>query len=148
MHDTAVLVHHVALWAVLGCIDIIAALPQDTKDNTVVDVWLLLVIHTLPPFKKPVEKIFKAKVAANIFTTPVLQTAVQGRSNVLEGYFKNFLALSEQLVRAGGHKQQRVGSALYTALFREFRQSPQQHDVIPIACQYHPIPTRVIFACQ
>jgi Fanconi anemia group D2 protein len=96
----------------------------------VVDVWLLLVVHALPAYKKPVEKLFRAKILDGGFTVPLLASAVDGHSSALKEYFPCLLALTEQLTRAGGAKQQLCGSCLYAGIFREFRDVASQHEVI------------------
>ena len=102
---------------------------QEITSNTVVDVLLLLVIHTLPAFKKPVEKIFRCKVADNRFTAQLLHSVVKGRSDILSVYFASLLCLTEQLVRSGGPVQIKCGSMLYAALFQEFQDSASQLEV-------------------
>jgi len=103
---------------------------HDSKDTTVVDIWLLLVVHGLPAYKKMVEKIIRQKTTDGSFTAQLLNSAVEGHSGTISNYFPSLLSLTEQLTRAGGEKQQKVATALYLALFREFKDGPSQHEVI------------------
>lgn len=104
---------------------------QEIGENSVIDLWLLVAIHSLPVHRKSVEKVFRQKVAQGGFSVALLESGLQGHAPALRAMFTSLVAITENLTRAGSEKQQKVGSSLYTLLFKHFGDvTIHQHEVL------------------
>ncbi|CAB5380613.1 unnamed protein product [Rhizophagus irregularis] len=99
-----------------------------TTKHMIIDVLVLLIMHSIPGAKKKVENIFRKKIESGLFTRELLEEAITCHYEGLQEYFNNIISLSESLLRSSQQQATlaRAACSLYKSSFMVFETYEQQ----------------------
>ncbi|KAG9294638.1 hypothetical protein G9A89_008117 [Geosiphon pyriformis] len=104
---------------------------KTSMDHKIIDILVLIIMHSLSNMKKKVESLFIKKLAGGLFTNQLLEETITCHAEGLLEYFNSILSLSEVLLRTT--KQQaliaRSACTLYRSSFKVFEAYHRQEIV-------------------
>ncbi|CAG8524822.1 5833_t:CDS:10, partial [Scutellospora calospora] len=102
-----------------------------TNDHKIIDILILLILHSIPSTKKKVETIFHKKIMSGLFTSELLEKTITYHYEGLREYFSDILLLSECLLRSSQQQTtvSRAACTLYRSAFIVFEPYQQQEIV-------------------
>ncbi|RIB11525.1 Fanconi anaemia protein FANCD2 [Gigaspora rosea] len=102
-----------------------------TKNHKIIDILILLILHSIPSTKKKVETIFHKKIVSGLFTPDILENTIKYHFEGLREYFSDILLLSECLLRSSQQQTtvSRAACTLYRSAFLVFEPYQQQEIV-------------------
>ncbi|OPL21558.1 fanconi d2 anemia group, partial [Mytilus galloprovincialis] len=110
-----------------ACVKAIDGIKQP-GDHKVIDIFLLLILHTTNR-KKPVESLVRNKIRAGGITEVLLQDIFTNHNEVLREFFPSILSLAEVLLRSPEPAVSYIACTLYTKAFVAFDSFCQQEIV-------------------
>lgn len=83
------------------------------------DIWLLLILHSVPQYKKHVITVLRRKVIAGVVTAKLLRKSISSHVQALERYFATLLEIGDTFTKSGYHEDslRKFASALYQLCF-------------------------------
>ncbi|CAH1783101.1 unnamed protein product [Owenia fusiformis] len=99
------------------------------SDHKVIDIFLLIIIHSSTSRKKPVESLLRNKVRKGAITEMLLQVTFGGHAEVLRDYFPSILHLAEVLLRSPEPQVSSFAGSMYKHAFSSFDSYCQQEIV-------------------
>ncbi|GLT94035.1 hypothetical protein SLE2022_117980 [Rubroshorea leprosula] len=104
---------------------------ENPRDHKVIDIWLLMLIHTnCNSMRKSIEKIFKKKIIEGCIQEALLDQCICGKRELVQEYFPFFLSLSEYLLACKEQKAREFGIHIYSRLFEEFVDTYSRQEVL------------------
>ncbi|CAG8500289.1 20390_t:CDS:10, partial [Cetraspora pellucida] len=102
-----------------------------TNNHKIIDILILLILHSIPSTKKKVETIFHKKIVSGLFTPDLLEKTIKHHFEGLRDYFSDILLLSECLLRSSQQQTtvSRAACTLYHSAFMVFEPYQQQEIV-------------------
>ncbi|RIA85935.1 Fanconi anaemia protein FANCD2 [Glomus cerebriforme] len=99
--------------------------------HMIIDILILLIMHSIPGAKKKVENIFRKKIENGLFTRKLLEEAITCHYEGLQEYFNNIISLSESLLRSSQQQATlaRAACSLYKSSFIVYETYEQQEIV-------------------
>ncbi|CAI2178598.1 17603_t:CDS:10 [Funneliformis geosporum] len=103
-------------------------------NHMIIDILILLIMHSIPGIKKKVENIFRKKIESGLFTRKLLEETIACHYEGLQGYFNNIISLSESLLRSSQQQATlaRAACSLYHSTFIVFETYEQQEIVVSL----------------
>ncbi|XP_048586773.1 Fanconi anemia group D2 protein isoform X2 [Nematostella vectensis] len=102
-----------------GWIKAIESVTSSAK-HKVIDLFVLLILHSTGNRKKAVESLFRNKIKTGHFTEEMLSAAFCSHSQILREYFTDLLSLSEVLLRSPDHSVCSYACSIYRLAFLAF----------------------------
>ncbi|CAJ0839128.1 14050_t:CDS:10, partial [Entrophospora sp. SA101] len=104
-------------------------------DHKIIDILVLLILHSIKSSKKKVEAIFRKKISVGLFTQSLLKETIINHHAGLEYYFPGILSLSECLLRTSLQDATivRAACAFYHSAFVAFDTIQQQEIICSLA---------------
>nr|CAG8583464.1 7085_t:CDS:10 [Entrophospora candida] len=104
-------------------------------DHKIIDILVLLILHSIKSSKKKVEAIFRKKISVGLFTQSLLKETIINHHAGLEYYFPSILSLSECLLRTSLQDATivRAACAFYHSAFVAFDTIQQQEIICSLA---------------
>ena len=109
---------------------VLKELEKTQTEHTPMDVWMLLVLHSLPGHRPKVHAICRKQAKRGVLTAAVVRRAVAASLSALREYFSEALALAGTLTRDSNPMPRRVGSAFYHTLFVTFEEDFHRQEVL------------------
>ncbi|KAI8368444.1 Fanconi anaemia protein FANCD2 [Choanephora cucurbitarum] len=93
---------------------------ESQREHKVVDVMVLLILHSITSMKKKAESIIKKKIIQDQITASLIQETITYHADGLSNYWSTILSLSESILRSSQQNQllSPCASTLYTASFK------------------------------
>ncbi|XP_031562635.1 Fanconi anemia group D2 protein-like [Actinia tenebrosa] len=88
--------------------------------HKVIDLFVLLILHSTGNRKKTVESLFRNKIKVGHFTEEMLSSAFNSHNQILREYFSNLLSLGEVLLRSPETSVSSYACAIYRLAFASF----------------------------
>jgi len=86
----------------------------------VIDIFILLILHSTGSRKKSVESLFKSKVKGGLFTEELIGEVFSTHVQAIQDYFPSILALAELLMCTNVGAVQSFAGVLYRHMFTCF----------------------------
>jgi Fanconi anemia group D2 protein len=109
---------------------VLKELEKTQAEHTPMDVWMLLVLHSLPGHRPKVQAISRKQAKRGALTAATVRRAVAASHSALREYFSDALALAGTLTRDSNPMPRRVGSAFYHTLFVTFEEDFHRQEVL------------------
>jgi Fanconi anemia group D2 protein len=103
---------------------------QSSNAHSTIDIWILLVQHSLPGSRSKIENTFKKQTQTGCFTPELMHQAIECSNGALCTYFENCKAIADLLVRAADSGCRKAGQTMYVAMFRSFSEDFHRQDVL------------------
>ncbi|KAJ4980681.1 hypothetical protein NE237_031518 [Protea cynaroides] len=101
------------------------------KDHKVIDIWLLMLIHTSGgSLQKGVMKIIKTKIIEGCFKEALFDQCIDGHGDLVRDYFPSFLSWCEYLLACKEQIVREYGIHMYTSLFAEFTDNYSRQEIL------------------
>ena len=97
--------------------------------HTAMDVWILLVLHSLPGHRVKVQATCRKKAKKGSLSPEIIRQAVEASASALREYFSDALELAGTLTRDSPPAARRCGSIFYRALFATFEEDFHRQEV-------------------
>ena len=98
--------------------------------HTAMDVWVLLVLHSLPGHRVKVQATCRKKAKKGALSPDIIRQAVEASASALREYFSDALELAGTLTRDSSPAARRCGSVFYRALFATFEEDFHRQEVL------------------
>lgn len=94
---------------------------QSAAQLLLLDLWILVGVHSIPQHQLKLEKLLVKKAKSGILTPGALAIGISGHGNALKPYFSSLMGIAGILVdQTGSPECRELGSFLYQILFDEF----------------------------
>lgn len=103
---------------------------EKTETHATMDVWMLLVLHSLPGHRPKVQATCRKKAKKGALTAEIIRRAVAASASALREYFSDALELAGTLTRDSNPTTRRCGCSFYLALFATFEEDFHRQEVL------------------
>ena len=100
------------------------------KSHSPMDLWILLVLHSLPGHRAKVHATCRKKAKSSTLTPDIIERAVGASASALREYFSDATELAGMLTRAPEPAARRCGGVFYTSLFDTFATDYNRQEVL------------------
>ncbi|KAF0975692.1 hypothetical protein FDP41_005019 [Naegleria fowleri] len=77
----------------------IQAISACEEEHTIVDLWILFSIYSMPNYRKDAEQVLKKKIKTKRITYELLKSSIENHGEALEQYFSSLNDLASSLLR-------------------------------------------------
>ncbi|KAG2386760.1 hypothetical protein C9374_002504 [Naegleria lovaniensis] len=101
------------------------------EEHTIVDLWILFAIYSMPNYRKDAEQVLKKKIKAKRITSELLKSSIENHGEALEQYFSSLNDLASTLLRNTSDSLiSQFAMEMYFCMFCSFKADYNKQKVI------------------
>ena len=95
-----------------------------------IDIWILLMLHSLEKFRKKLDSLVRKKVTLGIFKSSHFKNTFSNHASILVDYFESASLMGALLLRSIEYEHQQVGAVIYQSSFLSFTDDFHRKEIL------------------